>query len=319
MKIVFLDANTINPGDLSWDELTRLGEVNIYKRTMPQHIIDRCQNADIVITNKVIFSEEVLLQLPKLKCICVAATGFNVIDIVAARKRGIPVCNVVGYSTNSVAQHVFALVLALNHQVENHAQDVNNDGWKNSKDWSYQLNSNFELAGKTMGIYGFGKIGQKVGEIALAFGMNIISHHKHPKRDAKKGVKFVSLIELFAESDILSLHAPLTSENEGIVNLDNLRSMKSSSILINTGRGGLVVEKDLHYALEQGIIAGAGLDVISAEPPINGNILIGTKNCMITPHQAWAAKESRQRLLSEIVLNIKAFQKGQPRNVVNPK
>jgi len=317
MKIVVLDSFATNPGDLSWEHLEQLGDTIIYDRTPPELLAERIADASIVITNKVILNENLIARLLKLRCICVLATGYNNVDVKAASRRGIPVCNVLGYSTASVAQHVFALLLELTNGVAKHYRQVKTGGWQNSKDWSYSLQAIVELLGKTMGIYGFGKIGRKVGEIARAFGMDVIAHHKHPKRDAKDWVSFVSLEKLFSLSDVLSLHAPLTSENQGIVNKKHLSMMRTSAILINTGRGGLVNEVDLKEGLEKGTIAGAGLDVLSEEPPVSGNILIGTKNCIITPHQAWASRESRARLLAETVKNVEAFLAEKPRNVVN--
>ncbi len=319
MKIVVLDGFATNPGDLSWEGLVAFGETKIYDRTPPELVAERIADAGIVISNKVVLNENLIARLLKLRCICVLATGFNNVDAMAARRRGIPVCNVVGYSTPSVAQHVFALLLELTNAVSKQDSEVKDGGWEKAKDWSYTLQPIVELSGKTMGIYGFGKIGQKVGEIARAFGMDVIAHHKHPQRDAKEWVTFVSQEKLFSLSDVLSLHAPLTVENKGLINKIHLSMMRPSAILINTGRGGLVNEADLCDALEKGTIAGAGLDVLSEEPPRSGNILIGAKNCIITPHQAWASRDSRARLLAETVKNVEAFLEGKPRNVVNER
>jgi len=317
-KIVVLDGYTLNPGDLKWNKLEALGELNVHRRTPTEDIIKRSKDANILIANKVVLDADILKQLPKLKLICVSATGYNNIDVLTASELGITVCNVAGYSTDSVAQHVFSMILHFTNQVNLHNQSVSNGDWQKAKDFSYSLQVIQELKDLTMGIYALGKIGNKVADIALAFGMKVIAHHKHPERDKRKGVEFVSWEELLKKSDVLSLHAPLSEANAGIINKENLSKMKSSAYLINTGRGGLVNEKDLKEALENGIIAGAGIDVLSEEPPKNGNILIGTKNCLITPHQAWASKSARTRLLDGVINNIRAYIVGKPSNVVNP-
>lgn len=315
-NIVILDGHTANPGDLSWADLETLGQVKVYPRTQPEQVLERCAEADIVLTNKTVLDAAALSQLPRLRCISVLATGYNVVDVVAAQKLGIMVCNVRGYAAFSVAQHVFALILELTNHVAKHADHTANGGWTGSPDWSYTLSPMKELAGKTMGIYGFGQIGQRVAEIALAFGMRVIANHKHPERDQRPQVDFVSFEELLEQSDIMTLHAPLTDGNQGIMNLATFRKMQPSTLFINTGRGGLVVEEDLQVALQNGIIAGAGLDVLSVEPPKNGNVLLGLKNCLVTPHNAWATVEARKRLIDESVENVRAFLEGAPRNVV---
>lgn len=314
--IVVLDGYTLNPGDLDWQPLRDLGNTQIYERSPANEVLARAKDADVILVNKIILSEEILAQLPNLKYIGVLATGYNNIDVKAAKSRNIPVCNVVGYASNSAAQHVFALLLELTNQVSRHHQSVLNGDWGECPDFSYTLQPIIGLVNKTIGIYGFGKIGQKVAEIALAFGMKVIAHHKHPKRDARPHVEFVGLEDMFVKSDILTLHAPLSKDNAGIINQKHLALMKSSAFFINTGRGGLVNEVDLKRALEEGRIAGAGLDVLSVEPPVNSNILIGVKNCIITPHQAWASKEARQKLLDEVVANVEAFLKGNIKNNV---
>jgi glycerate dehydrogenase len=252
-----------------------------------------------------------------LKCICVTATGYNNVDLQAARERGIPVCNAVGYSTDSVAQHVFALLLALTNKVYQHHISVQAGEWQRSDDFAYTLHTLPELAGKIFGIYGFGRIGQRVADLAQAFGMKILATHKHPERDARPGVEFVSLEELFERSDVTSLHAPLSEANREIVNAQLLQRMKSTAYLINTGRGGLIQEADLKLALQEGQLAGAALDVLSTEPPKEGNVLISAPNCILTPHLAWASLEARQRLMDITLNNIRAFQAGAPQNVVN--
>lgn len=315
-NIVILDGHTANPGDLNWSALAELGQVTIHARTPAELVAERAAYADIVLTNKAVLDEKTLTQLPRLRLICVTATGYNVVDVAAAQRLGIAVCNVRGYAADSVAQHVFAMVLALTNRIAEHSQHAKSGGWPNSLDWSYTLAPVWELAGKTMGIYGFGQIGQRVADIALAFGMKVIATHKHPERDQRPGVAFVSFDELLAQSDVMSLHAPLSIDNQGIINTDSLAQMKKTALLINTGRGGLVVEDDLKTALENGIIAAAGLDVLSEEPPRNGNPLLAVKNCLITPHNAWAAREARQRLIAETVENVRAFLAGRPRNEV---
>lgn len=317
VNIVVLDGYTLNPGDLNWKGLAALGQLQVYDRTPPDAVIDRCRNAQIVLANKQKLSGETLRALPKLKCISVTATGYNNIDIEAARELGITVCNVSGYGTTAVAQHVFALMLHFLNQVADHHRDVITGGWSRQEDFAYTLSPITELAGKTLGIYGFGQIGRQVGKIGHAFGMRVISKHKHPERDARSWVEFVDLDTLFRESDFLSLHAPLTDENAGLVNKDRLAQMKPGAYLINTGRGGLVVESDLKAALESGRLGGAGLDVLSQEPPPADHLLFGVRNCIITPHNAWASREARQRLMDETVNNIRAFLKGKPVNVVS--
>jgi glycerate dehydrogenase len=315
-NITILDAHTTNPGDLSWAGLAALGNLEIHDRTPPGLIVERAKTAEILLTNKTVLNRKVLSQLPKLRCISVLATGYNVVDTVAAAEMGITVCNVKGYAADSVAQHVFALLLELVSKVGSQAKSVSEGGWQKADDWTYSLSPTLELAGKTMGTYGFGQIGQRVAEIALAFGMKVISTHKHPTRDSRPGVRFVPFEEMLAESDVVSLNSPLTPDNQGIINKNTLSIMKPSAYLINTGRGGLVVENDLKAALENGQLAGAGLDVLSEEPPRNGNVLIGLKNCIITPHIAWATQEARRALIAETVENVRAFLTGRPRNVV---
>jgi len=268
------------------------------------------------LTNKVVIPAIVLEKLPRLRCICVLATGHNNIDIEAANHLKVAVCHVRGYAAESAAQHVFALLLELTNAVGRQNDHVQAGGWANADDWSYTLSPTLQLAGKTMGIYGLGQIGQKAAVIAQSFGMTVVAHHKHPKRDAMPGVRFVSFENMLADSDVVTLHAPLSSENQGIINRRHLPMMKQTAFLLNTGRGGLVNEPDLKWALENGIIAGAGLDVLSEEPPKSGNVLIGVKNCIITPHIAWATKEARAKLIRETVENVKAFIAGKWRNSV---
>ncbi len=316
-NIVILDGYTANPGDLSWEPLEALGHLTVFDRTPPSLVAERAANADIVLTNKAVLDAATLAQLPKLRLISVLATGYNVVDVAAARGQRITVCNVRGYAANAVAQHVFALILALTNRIAEHNQHASVGGWAASLDWSYTLAPIWELAGKTMGIYGFGQIGQRVADIALAFGMRVLANHKHPERDRRAGVDFVSFDELLSQSDILSLHAPLSAENQGIVNLGTLAKMRPAALLINTGRGGLVVEADLKKALEVGLIAGVGLDVLMEEPPRKGSPLFGLPNCFVTPHNAWATREARQQMIEESAENLRAFLAGRPRNVVD--
>lgn len=314
--MVVLDGYTTNPGDLSWDGLRALGDLVVYDRTPPEQVTERSRDAVFLLVNKVKLDAKTLAGLPSLKCICVLATGYNNIDIIAAKQRGIAVCNARGYSTDSVAQHVFAMILAMVNQVAEHNAGVQQGIWLERKDFSFTLTPILELSGKTLGIYGLGQIGSRVASIGQTFGMQVIAHHKHPERDAREGVRFVDLDTLFGESDFLSLHAPLTPENQSLINADRLSQMKRTAYLVNTSRGGLIDETDLRQALISSQIAGAALDVLSKEPPDPGHPLLGLKNCLITPHNAWASKESRRRLLEETIKNVAAFLGGKARNEV---
>jgi len=316
-KIVVLDGYTLNPGDLSWNRVKALGPTIVYEHSKAEAVVERSKEAGILLVNKVKLTKAIIGQLPQLKCICVTATGYNNVDLEASRARNIPVCNAVGYSTPSVAQHVFALLLELTNRVGDHNKSVQEGEWSAYRDFSYTLQSIPELEGSTLGIYGFGRIGQKVAEIAQAFGMNILATHKHPERDARPGVEFVPLMQLFEKSDVLTLHAPLSDENRGTVNKELLTRMKPHAILINTGRGGLINEADLKIVLMEKKIFGAALDVLSSEPPPENHPLMGLDNCLITPHLAWASRPARERLMEITVHNIKAFLKGEPQNRVN--
>ena len=316
-NIVILDGFTTNPGDLSWNPINQLGELQVFDRTPENEVYSRAQHAEVVIANKSNLDGGTIKRLSKTKLICTLATGYNNIDVEAANQAGITICNAVGYSTPSVAQHVFSLLLEMTNHVSLHNADVQAGGWANSPDWSYWKRPMMELSGKTMGIYGFGKIGQQVALVALALGMKVIANRRNMDQHPPPGVSYVPLDRLFAESDVLSLHAPLTAENEGIIHAQNLSLMKPTAYLINTGRGGLVNEMDLKIALTENKIAGAALDVLSQEPPPNDHPLIGLQNCIITPHHAWATKESRSRLIQIVADNIKAFFDGKPQNVVN--
>lgn len=317
MKIVVLDGHALNPGDLSWDDIRKFGELEIYDRSTPEEVIHRVKDAEIVLTNKAIVGEEAIAKASKLKFIGVLATGYNIVDIQAARKKGIPVSNVPAYSTASVAQLAFAFVLAFANRLHAYSSSVRNGDWVKSPDFSYMLEPVTELHDKVFGIIGFGQIGQAVARIALAFGMKVIVSHKYPERDKMPGVVFKTQNDVFRESDFVSLHCPLNDQNKQFVNTELLRQMKSSAYLINTSRGGLINEKDLADALNNGLIAGAGLDVLSAEPPLADNPLLTAKNCLITPHVAWASKEARLRLMHTLEKNIAAFINGKPQNVVN--
>ncbi|MEM6321364.1 MAG: D-2-hydroxyacid dehydrogenase [Bacteroidota bacterium] len=317
-KIVIFDGHVTNPGDLSWEPIAQKGTLKVYDRTPDNLVYQRGKAAEIVIVNKRKLDWYLISRLRKLKLICTLATGYNNVDIDAANHFGITVCNAVGYSSPSVAQHVFALLLGLINRVETHNVDVQNNGWANSVDWSYWKSPMTELSGKIMGIYGYGKIGEQVAKIALAFGMKVMAVRKSNRQPVNKEVQLVSLKKLWQDSDVISLHAPLTATNKGIINQSVLKQMKPSAYLINTGRGGLVNEMDLKNALNEGRITGAGLDVLSQEPPPKDHLLVGVKNCVITPHQAWATKESRNRLIEIVAENIRAFLAGKPQNVVNP-
>ncbi|QIA09638.1 D-2-hydroxyacid dehydrogenase [Draconibacterium halophilum] len=315
MKIVVLDGYTLNPGDLSWGEIKALGELTVYNRTTPEQTIERAANAEIVYTNKVILNREIINQLPQLKFIGVLATGFNVVDATAAREAGITVCNIPAYSTQSVAQLVFAHILHFTNNVGLHANSVSNGEWATSKDFAYWLSPQTELAGKTMGIIGFGQIGQAVARIALAFGMKVIFNNRS-KKTTSLDARQVELDTLLKTSDFISINCPLTSENQGFINKTAIGRMKPTAFLINTGRGPLINEQDLADALNSHQIAGAGLDVLSAEPALPDNPLPRAKNCNITPHIAWATLEARRRLMKIAADNLKAFIDGSPINVV---
>ena len=316
MKIVVLDALAMNPGDLSWDALKELGETKIYDRSSVSETPDRIATADIVLTNKSLLTEEIISGTSNLKYIGVMATGYNIVDVKVAKEKNIIVTNVPAYSTASVAQLAFSFILELANHTMLYADSVGKGDWANSKDFSYQLKPTMELQNKTLGIVGFGEIGKAVAKIALSFGMEVISSHKHPERDKMEGVRFVDEETCFAESDFISLHCPLNAQNKEFVNEALLNKMKPTACLINTSRGGLVHESDLAAALNSGKIAGAGLDVLSTEPPSPENPLLQAKNCYITPHIAWASFEARTRLMKTLVENIKAFMDNKPVNVV---
>lgn len=315
MKIVVIDGYTLNGGDLDWKAIEAFGSVMVYDRTPVPQLIERCRDADIVITNKTPFSRETLTQLPRLKLIAVTATGYNVVDTAAAAVQGIAVCNVPGYGTASVAQHVFALLLELTNHVGVNARSVAGGGWVNAADWCYSERPVMELEGKVLGIVGFGHIGQRTARIGQAFGMDICYYSRSLKNTSF--AQPVDLTTLFRCSDVVSLHCPFIEENAGFVNGQLLAQMKPTALLINTARGQLIDETDLANALHAGIIAGAGLDVLSIEPPLAENPLLGAPNCIITPHNAWISREARQRIMDITASNIGAFLTGSQRNIVN--
>jgi glycerate dehydrogenase len=319
MKIVVLDAFAMNPGDLSWEALSQLGETKIYERSSLEETEKRITDADIVLTNKSVLNKELINAAPNLKYIGVMATGYNIVDITAAHTRNIIVTNVPSYSTASVAQLTFAFILELTNHTALYAKSVSNGDWVKSKDFSYHLKPIMELQDKTIGIIGFGQIGKAVAAIAIAFGMKVIASHKHPERDRKEGVKFVNEKTCFSAADIISLHLPLNENNQKFVNRELLHTMKRTSFLINTSRGGLINEADLADALNKEIIAGAALDVLSKEPPTSKNPLLHAKNCIINPHVAWATFEARSRLMKVLANNVTAFLDGKPVNVISSK
>ncbi len=313
-NIVVTDGFTLNPGDLSWERFEQLGSVKVFDRTSVEELPGRLEEADVVITNKTPISADLIRRLKKLSLICVTATGYNVIDVGEAKGKGIPVCNVPAYGTDSVAQHTFALILALTNHVGPNAERVSKGEWSRSIDWCFTTTPLIELAGKTLGVVGSGRIGQKVAEIGRAFGMNVIFFNPSPKQatDVRVGLE-----KLFSEADFISLHCPLTPENNGFVNADLINRMKPSAFLINTSRGQLIREAHLADALKSRRIAGAALDVLSVEPPPADHPLIGLPNCIITPHNAWLSFEARKRIMDITFLNVKNAIEGRPQNVVN--
>ena len=320
MKIVVLDGYTENPGDLSWGELEKLGEFTVYDRTSltdENEAIERIGDAEIVITNKTPITKKVLDSCQGIKYIGVLATGYNVVDYACAGEKGIPVTNVPGYGTDTVAQFAFGLLLEICHHVAHHSQAVHEGRWENCPDFCFCDYPQIELAGKTMGIIGFGRIGQKVGTIAKAFGMKVLAHSPHDHESGKAIGTYVDLDTLIRESDVISLHCPLFPATEGIINKETIGKMKDGVIILNNSRGPLVVEQDLADALNSGKVLAAGVDVVSSEPIHGDNPLLDAKNCFITPHIAWATKEARQRIMDCTLKNLQAFLDGEPVNVVN--
>jgi glycerate dehydrogenase len=317
MNIVVLDGYTLNPGDLSWAPLQQLGTLTVYDRTPLQEVFNRSKSAEILISNKARVTGETIEKLSNLKYIGLLATGFDNIDVDAAHRKGIPVCNVPGYSTYSVAQLTWAFVLELSYGINRRSESVHKGDWSRQSDFSYGHQSLFELAGKTMGLVGLGAIGSVVARIAQAFGMQVIASVRNPNIHKEAGIRIVTAEDCFREADFVSLHCPLNDSTREMVNAPLLNLMKPGAFLINTSRGGLIRESDLAAALQQGLIAGAALDTLSKEPPEPENPLLHTPRCIITPHIAWATKEARERLLQGCVENIRAFLEGQPKNVVN--
>ena len=316
-KLVVLDGFTLNPGDLSWKAFENICDVEVYDRTPSTLTVERSIDADYIFTNKVFFNAKTLSQLPKLKYIGVLATGYNVVDLQATKKQNIVVTNIPAYSTNSVAQLIFAHIFAHYNKIEKHNDHVHKGGWQNAIDFSYFLSPQTELTGKTMGIIGYGKIGSTVAKIALAFGMKVLIANRSVKNNLPENVTQVNIEEVFSTSDIVSINCPLTENNVGFVNHKLIGLMKPTALLINTGRGPLINETDLAKALNNETIAGASLDVLSTEPPAINNPLIGAKNCIITPHIAWATYEARTRLMNIAYENFKAFIKGNAQNTVS--
>jgi glycerate dehydrogenase len=318
MKIVVLDGATLNPGDLSWDALAEQGELTVFDRTPPERIVERIGDAEIVFTNKTAITREHIEANPRLRFIGALATGYNVIDIEAARDKGIDVCNIPTYGTMSVAQFATALLLELCHHVGRHDEHVHAGNWVRCVEFSYWLNPIVELDGKTLGLIGFGRIGQAFARIAQALGMNILVHDKVINgRLESAAIKYVALDELYASADVISLHCPLFDDNKGMINRESIARMKPGVMLINTSRGPLIDERDLADALASGRMAGAALDVLSSEPPQVDNPLLAAPNCIVTPHIAWASIEARRRLMRIAVDNLVSFKNGVPRNVVN--
>ncbi len=317
MKIVVLDGYTENPGDLSWKELGALGELTVYDRTPETLIRERIGDAEIVITNKTPITGEIIQSCKNIKYIGMLATGYNVVDVDAAKEKGIPVCNIPTYGTAAVAQMVFALLLEICQHVGAHSASVKSGDWTKNPDWCYWNYPLIELSGKTMGIIGFGRIGQATAKIAAALGMKVLAYDEYPNETGKTYGEYVPLDELLKQSDVISLHCPLFPTTERIINKESIDKMKDGVIIINTSRGPLVDEHDLAHALHTGKVYAAGLDVVSSEPIRENNPLLGCYNSILTPHIAWAPKESRQRLMDIAVKNVRAFINGEPENVVN--
>lgn len=319
MKIVILDAYVENPGDLSWAPLEQLGELTVYDQipTDPASVIACIGDAQVVVVNKTPIGRAVMDACPGVKCFCILATGYNIIDVNYARTRGIPVCNVPAYGTDAVAQFTIALLLEICSQVALHDRTVHEGKWQNSPQWCYWECPLVELAGKTLGIIGFGRIGRQVGRIARAMGMRVLAYSPSECAEGREIGTYVDLPQLLTQSDVVSLHCPQFPETEGIINRETIARMKDGAILLNASRGGLVVEQDLADALERGKLSAAGVDVVSEEPIRADNPLLRAPNCIITPHIAWAARECRQRIIDTTADNIRAFLAGAPINVVN--
>jgi glycerate dehydrogenase len=316
-RIVVLDGQALNPGDISWAPLAALGELGVFERTPSELLLERALDADVLVTNKTRLGAPVLARLPKLRGISVLATGFDVVDAAAARARNVPVCNVPAYSTASVAQHTLALLLELCHHVGLHAEAVRAGEWSRSREFSFWKEPIRELDAQTFGVVGFGSIGQRVAGLARGLGMRVLATPSRRLAEAPAGVEYRELSALFAESDVVSLHCPLTPSTERLVRRERLETMKPSALLVNTARGGLVDETDLADALRQGVIAGAALDVLTREPPPSDHPLLSAPRCLITPHQAWTSRAARERLVLATAENVAAILAGRPVNVVN--
>ena len=319
MRITVLDGYTSNPGDLSWEAFEELGELTVYDRTKAEEVVSRCLGCEVVFTNKVVMNAGIIDQLPDLKYIGVLATGTNVIDLEHAGKKGVCVTNIPGYGTDSVVQHILSFILHFSSKVSIHDEAVHQGDWVNSKDFCFTLGTLNELSGSTLGIIGLGTIGRKLAKVADAMGMKIIAAHQSSmdRLELPFEVEWLPVDEVFARSDFLSLNCPLTADTENLVNAERLQKMKSSAVLINTGRGPLVDEQALADGLNEGTIAGAGLDVLSTEPPATDNPLLTAKNCVITPHVAWASLQARKRLLVIAAENLSAYLRAEPKNRVN--
>ena len=317
MKIVILDAYAANPGDLSWDEFAALGELTVYDRTAPEDVAARIGDAEVVFINKVRLTDDIFAACPNLKLVSILATGYNIVDLAAAKRRGITVCNVPGYSTRAVVQMTFALLLEICQQVGLHSGAVHTGRWQTCPDFCFWDRPLIELDGKTMGIVGYGAIGSAVGTVAQALGMKLLVTARHEK-PVPEGARFVSLPELLAQSDVVSLHCPQTAENARMIDAGALAQMKDGAILLNTARGGLLDEQAVADALRSGKLLAAGMDVVSAEPIRADNPLLTAPNCFLTPHIAWAPLETRRRLQTISAETLRAFLAGKPQNVVNP-
>ena len=320
MKIVVLDGYTLNPGDLSWEELEQYGELTVYDRTSlddEKEIIQRIQDAEVVFTNKTPLSKNIFSSCENIKYVGVLATGYNVVDILAAKERGIVVTNIPTYGTNAVGQFAIALLLEICHRIGHHDKAVHEGAWETNKDWCFWDYPLIELSKKTIGIIGYGRIGQATGKIAKALGMTVLAYDKKISEEGRKTAEYTELDELFGKADVIALHCPLFEETKEIINKENIAKMKTGVIIINNSRGGLIAEQDLADALNSGKVYAAGLDVVSSEPIRKDNPLLKTKNCLFTPHISWASKESRKRLMDMAVDNLKAYMNGTPVNIVN--
>ncbi len=321
MKIVVLDGYTLNPGDLDWSSLEALGECRIYDRTSlqeEQETVDRIKDAEIVLTNKTPITEHIFDSCPDIKYVGVLATGYNIVDVKAAKERGIPVTNIPTYGTASVGQFAIALLLEICHHIGHHNEAVHSGRWQKNTDWCFWDYPLIELEGKTMGIIGYGRIGQRTGRAAQALGMQVLAYSPHKREHPEnESFRYAEMEEIFTQSDVIALHCPLFPETEGLINKNSISRMKDGVIILNNSRGQLIVEQDLADALNCGKVAAAGLDVVSTEPIRKDNPLLKARNCIITPHISWAPRESRKRLLDIAVSNLKAFLEGAPVNVVN--